>query len=142
VISEADLERKLRAASLDFIEAHPGYVLKVMWWDTRRAVDLASWKWSLHTASTISVSPGWAGAGVVCFWIFALLALAGACTAAARRTPWWVWAMPALVYLGVVAMVFETPRYRTGIDPFVVMLAALAVVAVARRVRPSAPPAS
>jgi hypothetical protein len=39
-------------------------------------------------------------------------------------------------------MVFETPRYRTGIDPFVVMLAALAVVAVARRVRPPAPPAS
>jgi 4-amino-4-deoxy-L-arabinose transferase-like glycosyltransferase len=142
VISEAELERKLRAVSLDFIEAHPGYVLKVMWWDTRRALDLASWRWSLHTASTISVTPGWAGAGVVCFWVFALLALAGACTVAARRTPWWVWAMPVLVYLGVVAMVFETPRYRTGIDPFVVMLAALAVVAAARRVRPSAPPAS
>jgi 4-amino-4-deoxy-L-arabinose transferase-like glycosyltransferase len=142
VISEAELERKLRAASIDFIKAHPGYVLKVSWWDTRRALDVASWKWSLHTASTISVTSGWAGAGVVCFWIFALLALAGAFTAAARRTPWWVWAMPLLVYLGVVAMVFETPRYRTGIDPFVVMLAALAVVAVARRVRPPAPPAS
>jgi 4-amino-4-deoxy-L-arabinose transferase-like glycosyltransferase len=142
VISEAELERKLRAASIDFIEQHPGYVLKVMWWDTRRALDLASWKWSLHTASTISVTRGWAGAGVVCFWIFGLLALAGAFTAAARRTPWWVWAMPLLVYLGVVAMVFETPRYRTGIDPFVVMLAALAVVSLARRVRPSAPRAS
>jgi 4-amino-4-deoxy-L-arabinose transferase-like glycosyltransferase len=142
VISEAELESKLRAASIDFIQAHPGYVLKVSWWDTRRALDLASWKWSLHTASTISVTSGWAGAGVVCFWIFGLLALAGACTAAARRTPWWVWAMPLLVYLGVVAMVFETPRYRTGIDPFVVMLAALAVVAAARRVRPPAPPAS
>jgi 4-amino-4-deoxy-L-arabinose transferase-like glycosyltransferase len=142
VISEAELERKLRAASIDFIEAHPGYVFKVMWWDTRRALDLASWKWSLHTASTISITSGWAGASVICFWIFGLLALAGAFTAAARRTPWWVWAMPLLVYLGVVAMVFETPRYRTGIDPFVVMLAALAVVAVARRVRPSAPPTS
>jgi 4-amino-4-deoxy-L-arabinose transferase-like glycosyltransferase len=142
VISEAELERKLRAASIDFIEAHPSYVLKVMWWDTRRALDLASWKWSQHTASTISVAPGWAGAGVVCFWIFALLALAGAFTAAARRTPWWVWAMPLLVYRGVVAMVFETPRYRTGIDPFMVMLAALAVVAVARRVRPAEPAVS
>jgi hypothetical protein len=50
--------------------------------------------------------------------------------------------MPLLVYLSVVAMVFETPRYRTGIDPFVVMLAALAVVAALRRVRPPAPPAS
>jgi 4-amino-4-deoxy-L-arabinose transferase-like glycosyltransferase len=142
VISEAELERKLRAASIDFIEAHPGYVLKVMWWDTRRALDLASLDWSRHTASTISVTPGWAVAGVVCFWIFGLLALGGACTAAARRTPWWVWAMPALVYLGVVAMVFETPRYRTGIDPFIVMLAALAVVAAVRRVRPTEPPVS
>jgi 4-amino-4-deoxy-L-arabinose transferase-like glycosyltransferase len=142
VISEAELERKLRAVSLDFIQAHPGYVPKVIWWDTRRALDLASWRWSLHTAGTIGITSGWAGAGVVCFWIFGLLALAGACTVAARRTPWWVWAMPVLVYLGVVAMVFETPRYRTGIDPFVVMLAALAVVAAARRVRPSAPPTS
>jgi hypothetical protein len=53
--------------------------------------------------------------------------------------------MPALVYLGVVAMVFETPRYRTGIDPFIVMLAALAVVSVVARrgrVRGSAPAVS
>jgi 4-amino-4-deoxy-L-arabinose transferase-like glycosyltransferase len=141
-ISEPQLERKLRAVSMDFIRAHPAYVLEVVWWDTRRALDLASLKWSRHTASTISVTPGWAVAGVVCFWIFALLALAGAFTAGARRAPWWVWAFPALVYLGVVAMVFETPRYRTGIDPFIVMLAALALVAALRRVRPSEPPAS
>jgi hypothetical protein len=39
--------------------------------------------------------------------------------------------------------VFETPRYRTGIDPFIVMLAALPLAALAqRRVRRPAPPAS
>jgi 4-amino-4-deoxy-L-arabinose transferase-like glycosyltransferase len=143
VISEAQLEQKLRAASVDYIRAHPGYVAKVVWWDTRRALDLASLRWSRHTAGTISVTPGWALAGVICFWVVGLLALAGAFTRAARRTPWWVWAMPALVYLGVVAMVFETPRYRTGIDPFIIMLAALALAALAqRRVRRPAPPAS
>jgi 4-amino-4-deoxy-L-arabinose transferase-like glycosyltransferase len=145
VITEAQLEQKLRAASIDFIKEHPSYVLKVMWWDTRRALDLASWSWSRHTASTISISPGWSDAGVICFWVFALLALGGVCTRAARTTPWWVWAMPALVYLGVVAMVFETPRYRTGIDPFIVMLAALAVLSLAARrarVRDPAPAVS
>jgi 4-amino-4-deoxy-L-arabinose transferase-like glycosyltransferase len=143
VISEAQLEQKLRAASMDYIRAQPGYVATVVWWDTRRALDLASLDWSRHTASTISVTAGWAVAGVICFWIIGLLALAGVFTRGARRAPWWVWAMPALVYLGVVALVFETPRYRTGIDPFIVMLAALALVALARRrVRRAAPPVS
>src|SRR3954465_13519656 len=92
-ISEAQLELKLRAASMDYIHAHPGDVAKVVWWDTRRALDLASLALPRHTASTISVTAGWAVAGVICFWIVGLLALAGAFTRSARRAPWWVWAM-------------------------------------------------
>jgi hypothetical protein len=38
------------------------------------------------------------------------------------------------MYLSVVFLVIETPRYRTPLDPFIVLLAALAVVAAARRV--------
>ena len=37
------------------------------------------------------------------------------------------------MYLSVVFLVVETPRYRTPIDPFIVMLAALALVAAGRR---------
>ena len=59
-------------------------------------------------------------AGILCFWIFAALALAGAFTAMARRTPWYVWAMPILMFFSVVFLVVETPRYRTPIDPFIV----------------------
>ena len=44
-----------------------------------------------------------------------------------------MWAFPALMYLSVVFLVIETPRYRTPIDPFIVMLAALALVAAGRR---------
>ena len=69
-----------------------------------------------------------------CFWIFALLAIAGATTKRARRTPLFVWLIPLLLYLSVVFLVVETPRYRTGIDPFIVMLAALAL----RRALPGA----
>ena len=71
---------------------------------------------------------------MICFWVFALLALAGAFTKLARRTPLFVWMVPVLLYLSVVFLVVETPRYRTGIDPFIVMLAALAL----RRVLPGA----
>ena len=132
-IPEPELEQILRKRALRYAREHPGYVAKVAYWSTRRMLDIESMKWSKHTASTISVSANWAVAGVVCFWFFALLALAGAFTRAARRTPWFVWAMPLLLYLGVVFIVIETPRYRTGIDPFIVMLAALAIASLWER---------
>jgi 4-amino-4-deoxy-L-arabinose transferase-like glycosyltransferase len=137
---EPVLERRLREASLDYIAEHPFYVFKVGWWSTLRMLDLAGRDWSRHTASTISVDRDWADAGVICFWIFALLALAGALTGRARRAPAFLWVVPALMFLSVVFLVVETPRYRSAIDPFVVLLAGLALtggLARARRVRPA-----
>src|SRR4051812_7955767 len=142
-IGEAELERRLRAAALDYVDRHPAYVADVAFWNTRRALDLAGLSWARHTYSTVSVGPGWADAGVVCFWLVGALALAGALlTRAGRRTPLPVVLVPALLYLSVVFLAFETPRYRTGIDPFVVLLAAVALVASAdalrsRRSRPT-----
>ena len=101
-------------------------------------LDLAGMDWSIHTAATISATRGWAIAGVICFWIFALLAIIGATTRAARAAPLWVWTVPLLMYLSVVFLVVETPRYRTAIDPFIVLLAALALTQW-RRSRPVEP---
>ena len=125
---DATLEKRLRARALAFIAADPGYVAKVVFWNTARALDLAGLSWSRHTASTVSVTPRWADAGVFTFWLVALVAIAGALTRRARRIPLHVAIVPVLLYLSVVFLAFETPRYRTGIDPFIVMLAALAVV--------------
>ena len=74
---------------------------------------------------------------MVCFWIFAVLAVIGAFTQRARAAPLWFWAVPLLMYLSVVFLVVETPRYRTAIDPFIVLLAALALTR--RACRPSGP---
>jgi 4-amino-4-deoxy-L-arabinose transferase-like glycosyltransferase len=141
-IPEATLDRELRGAALRYAADHPGYVPKVVLWNTLRMLDLAGMSWSRHTASTISIGPRWADAGAVCFWLFAALAVAGALT---RRMPAYVVAIPALVFLSVVLFVFETPRYRTGIDPFIVMFAGVALVAawdaIASRLRPPSPPA-
>ena len=90
-------------------------------------LDLAGMDWSIHTASTISATRGPAITGVICFWIFALLAVIGAFTQRARAAPLWFWSVPLLMYLSVVFLVVETPRYRTAIDPFIVLLAALAL---------------
>jgi 4-amino-4-deoxy-L-arabinose transferase-like glycosyltransferase len=126
-IPEAEVESILRERSKAYIREHPGYVLTVAKWTSLRMLELGGLDWSRHTASTISVTPGWANASVICFWVFALLAVAGAFTRAARGTPLFVWLIPLLLYLSVVFLVVETPRYRTGIDPFIVMLAALAL---------------
>ena len=131
--NEAVLEKRLRHRAERYALDHPGYVATVAYWTTRRALDLDRLSWSRHTARTVSVGAGWADAGVYCFWLFAVLALAGAFTGSARRAPWYVWAFPALMYLSVVFLVIETPRYRTPLDPFIVILAALALVAAGRR---------
>jgi 4-amino-4-deoxy-L-arabinose transferase-like glycosyltransferase len=128
-VPEPRLDDELRSAALRFAADHPAYVGKVALWNSLRMLDLAGLEWSRHTASTVSAGPRWADAGVIAFWLFAALALAGALTARGRRTPAFVAAVPALLYLGVVFLVVETPRYRTGIDPFIVMFAGVALVA-------------
>jgi 4-amino-4-deoxy-L-arabinose transferase-like glycosyltransferase len=127
VTPEPVLERELRAAALHYIREHPTFVLKVGWWNTRRMLDLAGLRRSRATAATITIDHKWADRGIVCFWTVAGLALLGAFTRRARRAPPYIWLVPALMFLSVVFLVVETPRYRTPIDPFLVLLAAAAL---------------
>jgi hypothetical protein len=131
--NEAVLEKQLRSASLEYISDHPGAPLKVAWWTSRRMLDLGGWDWAIHTAGTVSAGKKAGAAGIICFWLFAALAVGGAFTQRAREAPLWLWSIPLLMYLGVVFLVVETPRYRMAIDPFVIMLAALAISAVAAK---------
>jgi hypothetical protein len=132
---EPVLERRLRSAALRYIDDHPLYPLKVGYWNTVRMLDLAGRRRSRATAATIGVEHRWADAGVICFWAFAALALAGAATRLARQAPAWLWVMPAALFVSVVFLAVETPRYRTAIDPFIVLLAAAALVALGGRGR-------
>jgi 4-amino-4-deoxy-L-arabinose transferase-like glycosyltransferase len=135
VTPEPVLERELRAAALHYIREHPTFVLKVGWWNTRRMLDLAGLRRSRATAATITIDHKWADRGIVCFWTVAGLALLGAFTRRARRAPPYIWLVPALMFLSVVFLVVETPRYRTPIDPFLVLLAAAALTTGWERVR-------
>jgi len=96
-------------------------------------LDLGGIHWSIHTASTISVGRTVAKLGVFVFWLYFVLAVIGAFDRRARAAPLWVWTVPLLMYLSVVFLVVETPRYRTALDPFIVLLAALALTRVRRR---------
>jgi 4-amino-4-deoxy-L-arabinose transferase-like glycosyltransferase len=132
---EPVLERELRAAAFHYIREHPLFVAKVGWWNTRRMLELAGLRRSRATAATLTINHKWADRGILCFWIVAGLALLGAVTHRARRAPPYVWLVPVLMFLSVVFLVVETPRYRTPIDPFLVLLAAAALAAGWERAR-------
>jgi hypothetical protein len=131
--NEAEREQRLRKAGYAYIGKHPGYLFTVWWWNTRRILDMSSRTWSRHTASTISVGPTASDLAVVCFWLFLALALMGAFRRATRAAPWWLWTVPLAMYLSVVFLAAETPRYRAPVDPFVILLAALALDLVVSR---------
>lgn len=132
--NEAEMEGTLRHGAIEYIKAHPAYVATVVFWTTRRLFELGGLDWSRHTGRTVSVDAFWSMAGVYCFWVFAVLALVGAFTRRARSVPLEVWLVPVLMYLSVAFLVVETPRYRTAIDPFVVLLAAVALTSGGWRV--------
>jgi 4-amino-4-deoxy-L-arabinose transferase-like glycosyltransferase len=132
---EPVLERRLRAVALRYAAGHPLYVAEVGLGNTVRMLDLAGRRRSRATASTISIDHRWADRAVWSFWVLAAAALAGALTPAARRTPAFVWAVPVLLLLSVVFLAVETPRYRTALDPFVVLLATLALTSGFRALR-------
>ena len=125
---EAVLERKLRAASLALHPRAPGLrgqgrmVEHAANARPRRPAPLARHRGDDHHQPLLGRPRDPAASGSS-----PRLALAGAFTAMARRAPLWVWAdARSLMFLSVVFLVVETPRYRTPIDPFLVLLATAA----------------
>ncbi|HWC85323.1 MAG TPA: glycosyltransferase family 39 protein [Solirubrobacteraceae bacterium] len=126
-LTEPGLGARLQAAALRYIAHHPVAPLAVLYHNTLRLLDLeGSYPWRA-SYSNIGAGRGLARVGVAWFWLMAALALLGAATGAARRAPRWLWLGPLLLYLSVVFVNAETPRFRAPIDSFVLLLASLAV---------------
>jgi 4-amino-4-deoxy-L-arabinose transferase-like glycosyltransferase len=119
-------QRELMQESLRYMADHPGYVAKVVGLDLARLSGLAGPDWWHFAGRPLSLPRWTADVSGAAFLVFLALALAGAFTRAARAAPRWVWAIPVLVLASVVVFVGET-RLRAPIDPFVVLLAALAL---------------
>jgi 4-amino-4-deoxy-L-arabinose transferase-like glycosyltransferase len=125
-------QRALSRRSLRYMADHPGYVAAVGGRNLWRLSGLAGPGWWHFSGRTLSLPRWTAGVSAVSFLAFLALALAGAFTSAARAAPRWLWLMPVLMLASVVFVVGET-RFRAPIDPFVVLLAAVAIAEFARR---------
>lgn len=110
----------------------------VAFWNTVRMLNLTGPGLERSVAPVWDYGRGLAVASVYGFWLLALLAIAGAMTRAARMPPvtWWACplalALPSAFFLGLT-------RYRAPADPYLVMLAALGLLALTRRLRRRAP---
>lgn len=133
-LSEADLDRSMRSRVRAYLAEHPEAVLRVGFWNLVRMLELGGLERARTTARTIGVrADRVADAGVYAFFAVAVLAVLGALTAAVRRVPLWVWLVPVLLVASVVFVNTETPRFRVPVDPFLIMLAALALGAAGGR---------
>jgi len=125
-------QRALSRRSLRYMADRPGYVAQVGGWNLWRLSGLEGSDWWHFSGRTLSL-PGWtADFSGIGFLIFLALAAVGAFRAAARAAPRWLWLMPALMLLSVMFVVCET-HFRAQTDPFVVLLAALALTGWRRR---------
>jgi hypothetical protein len=114
-----------------YVAHHPGYVAEVVLHNTLRMFNLEGARWWRSQGHFISM-PRWAAdAGAYGFCALALLALLGALTAEARRAPLWLWLAPILLFAAVILAGSEI-RYRAPVEPFVVVLAALAIHSLRR----------
>lgn len=132
-LDEQALAERFREEALEFAGEHPLYPLKVAWLNTLRTLDL----YGGHDRARLvyqeqGFGPRAADSAIYSFYAVGLLALAGALTAAARRVPAFVWAVPVLLLLGAVVGQ-GVSRYRLPLEPFLVLLAALAVLAAGER---------
>lgn len=130
-ISEAEATGQLRTLGLEYARDHPLYVAKTAARNTLRALHLQDRE--IARISIVDGSgegiPEWFGpVTIVTFVAVVMLALIGALAGGARQAPLFFWLVPVLLWLSVVWMADGRVRYRSPVDPFVVILATLGVL--------------
>lgn len=125
-LDELELSQRLRKTATDYASAHPGYVGRVVGWNTVRLFDLTGLRLARASAEPLGFGPRVAEIWLGSYAVAMILAVAGACTRLARRAPLGLWiVVPAVVAATVPTL--GTSRYRSPIEPVIVLLACLAI---------------
>jgi 4-amino-4-deoxy-L-arabinose transferase-like glycosyltransferase len=134
-LDENQLSNKLAAAGRDYAADHPGYVPRVLWWNGLRLLSLSHGFQNGKLAYRFQgIGTRYAGAATISWYLLALVALAGIALGAVRRSPWWFWLTPLLLFASVISISGDV-RYRLPVEAFAIFAAAVALVAAWERVR-------
>jgi 4-amino-4-deoxy-L-arabinose transferase-like glycosyltransferase len=132
-LNEAQFSDRLQTLAEDYVKAHPSSLLKTAFWTTLRLFNLTGLGFERMIEPTWSFPLWLAVVSVYSFWLVGAFAIGGALTLAARRPPWAFWICPVAL-LATTVFVGGATRYRTPADPWIVLLAALAVCSISRRI--------
>jgi len=129
---EVETSTLLQSAALHYLRQHPSYEATVAVQNTLRVFDLAPLSETrLATLTEYGYGAPWGNLEIVSCWAVLALAVAGVLTRTGRKAPIAIFLAPALLWLGTI--VFQAvPRFRAVIDPFLIELAAVAIVSAAR----------
>ena len=130
-LNEAQISDRLARDAWGYVRAHPAYPLKVAKWSAIRLLNLSGTGFERWNATWEGYPRYLAVASVIAFWLLGLLALLGVARGALRRAPAALWGVPVVILLSVLPFAGST-RYRSPLDPFLVMLAAAALAGVRR----------
>src|SRR5581483_3360884 len=120
--------------ALRYVRHHPGSVPRTAYFTFLRLFSLSGPGFERYVARFEAYPPWLAVASMYAFWAALGLAIAGAFTVEARRAPAALWWIPAVIVL--TCLFFEgSTRYRAPADPYILVLSALGLIALAERVR-------
>src|SRR4051794_34968046 len=109
-----------------YARGRPGYVVSVALHNLARLVNLGGRDFHrLATRAEVGLGPRWSDAAMYGFFPFALLAVVGAASPAARAAPRFLWFVP--LAMATVVFVLASQRFRVPIDPFILLLGTAAV---------------
>lgn len=129
--NERTLGDHFLSAALADIRRDPSYLLKVLAWNTIRMFHLGELDYGVQNLNNTDVPKVPAWFEIYGFYPLGVLAVAGVAVGRVRRAPLWLWLVPLI--LATTLFVTSFIRFRMGIDPFLAMLAAVAVDAAVRR---------
>jgi hypothetical protein len=140
-LDEAELDRELRSRAREYALDHPAYVLKATALNTLRMFELvdARGETSYESGGTDDAAPAWLlDLARWSAWAMIALALAGAGLLVRARGrlpagPAFLWLVPILM-LAAAVPISGGARYRAPLDPFLALLAAIALAAAWDRV--------
>lgn len=130
---EAEIDDELGEKALRYIADHPGYAIEAPLLNGYRLLNpLASSQLREISYDAMNIPDRLRDVVTYSYLAVALLAGLGAVLAVRRRElgPLWLWSIPILVGLSFAILSGE-PRYRTTLDPFFLLLAAVALVRIA-----------
>jgi hypothetical protein len=141
---EAEMIGELNDRAVEYMRENPGYVVKTAAWNVPRVLDIerrdnfearfGSLQLQALGVERLDSKPVFLGS----LYLVLVLALVGIAAQVgllrSARAPLWFWAVPLLLLVPAL-VIFGLPRYRAPLDPFIVMLAAVGILAMWDRVR-------